>query len=141
VWKSLKRWPVLLALAVVLVVLGGLAVGLLLLPHAGSRVTRENCERIEEGLTEAEVRAILGKPWEDSLSDPEGPRPPTDWRFRYYSPSGTIYSRLWVGTDFVVFVVFDRKSQVAFTELLSNPPSRSTLPARVFQPLRARLGW
>jgi hypothetical protein len=68
-WKRLKRWPVLLAL---MVVLGGLAVGLVFLP--GGRVTRENCERIKEGMTEAEVRAILGKPWDDSLLDPEPPR-------------------------------------------------------------------
>src|SRR5262250_1249754 len=65
-WKSLKRWPVLLAL---LVAFGGLAVGLVFLP--GGRVTRENCERIRVGMTEAEVRAILGKPWDDSLLDPE----------------------------------------------------------------------
>jgi SmpA / OmlA family len=135
-WKSLKRWPVLVAS---LVAVGALAVGLVCLPY-GSRVTRENCERIREGMTEAEVRAILGKPWDNSLLDPEEPRPPTDWRYRYYSPAGTIYSRLWVGSDFVVFVVFDRNNQVAFTELLSNPPSRSTLPARVWRRLRARLG-
>jgi outer membrane protein assembly factor BamE (lipoprotein component of BamABCDE complex) len=68
-WKSMKRWPVLLA---VLVVLAALAVGLVCLPYR-SRVTRENCERIKEGMTEAEVRAILGKPWDDSLLDPDPP--------------------------------------------------------------------
>ena len=68
-WKPLKRWPVLLAL---LVGVGALTVALVCLPY-GSRVTRENCERIKRGMTEAEVRAILGKPYENSLFDPEGP--------------------------------------------------------------------
>jgi hypothetical protein len=66
-WKSLERWPVLLAL---LVALSGLAVALLCLPY-GSRVTPENCERIKVSMSEAEVLAILGKPWDDSLLDPD----------------------------------------------------------------------
>jgi hypothetical protein len=44
-WKSLKRWPVLLAL---LVAVGPLA--------------------IKEGMTEPEVRAIVGKPWDRALT-------------------------------------------------------------------------
>jgi hypothetical protein len=61
-WKSLKRQPVLVAL---LVAVGALALGLVFLP--GGRGTRENCERIQKGMTYAEVRAILGKPWDDAL--------------------------------------------------------------------------
>jgi hypothetical protein len=88
-WKSLKRWPVLVAL---LFVLGGLAVGLLFLPHGG-RVTRENCERIKAGMTEAEVRGILGKPWDNWLLDQEGP---TNTEFqgaqRLWKPSSVLRS-------------------------------------------------
>jgi outer membrane protein assembly factor BamE (lipoprotein component of BamABCDE complex) len=68
-WKSLKRWPVLLALLFAVV---AAAVGLVCLPR-GSRVTRENCERIKKGMTMGEVRAILGEPWRDNLLDPDGP--------------------------------------------------------------------
>jgi hypothetical protein len=65
-WKTQKRWPVLLALLVAVV---ALAVGLLFLPSG--RVTRENFQPIKVGMNEAEVRAILGKPWDDSLLDPD----------------------------------------------------------------------
>jgi hypothetical protein len=53
-WKSLKRWPALLAL---LVVLGGLAVAFAWLPYR-NRVTLANCERIKKGMTEAEVEIL-----------------------------------------------------------------------------------
>jgi hypothetical protein len=43
-WKSLKRGPVFLAL---LVAVGALAVAFVCLPY-GSRVSRDNCERIKE---------------------------------------------------------------------------------------------
>jgi hypothetical protein len=68
-WKSLKGWPVLLAL---LVAVGVLAVALHYLAY-GNRVTRANCKRVHKGMTMEEVRAILGKPWDNSLLDPEGP--------------------------------------------------------------------
>jgi hypothetical protein len=133
-WKSLKRWPVLLAL---LVVLGGLAVGLVLLPGElpGGRVTRENCERIKEGMTEAEVRAILGKPWDASLLDPEPPR----LRFPTAGPApGFLW---WVGKDVVLFVFFE-DGRVESTKVLTDlDPPRSWLPQRVWRRLRARYGW
>jgi hypothetical protein len=45
------------------------AVGLFFL--LGPRVSRANAERIKPGMTKAEVLAILGKPWDDSLLDAE----------------------------------------------------------------------
>jgi hypothetical protein len=60
-WKSLKRWPVLLAL---LMVIGLVSVALHYLV-LGSRVTRDNFEKIKQGMSRQEVEAILGKPnWE-----------------------------------------------------------------------------
>jgi hypothetical protein len=133
--KSLKRWPVLLALVVVL---GGLAVGLVFLPY-GSRVTRENCERIKHGMTEAEVRAILGKPWDDSLFDPEGP---VGARF---SERKWKYSREWISDDCKIFVTFDDNGRVLDAVLLPEFARdfsyRSSLPGRVWRRLRARVGW
>jgi hypothetical protein len=146
-WKSLKRWPVLLAL---LIAVGTLAVGLLCLPREG-RVTRENCERIKEGMTEADVRAILGKPWDDSLLDPEGPG-------AVVMP--VLYSKeypcIWSGSDVGILVIFyeDRRltpagysargeqSRVARTILFTYADRpRSWLPARAWRRLRARWGW
>jgi hypothetical protein len=146
-WKSLKR-PILLTL---LVAVGGLAVGFLFVPRGG-RVTRENCERIKSGMTEAEVRAILGKPWDDSLLDPEGPgavRMPV-----LYSKE---YPCIWSGSDVGILVIFyeDRRltpagfslargeqPRVARTILFTYADRpRSWLPARVWRRLRARYGW
>ena len=114
---------------------GTLAVALLCLPY-GSRVTRENCERIKEGMTEAEVRAILGKPWDDSLLDPEGPT--MDVMLGVHVG----YCRYWVGSDVGIAVVFDLNGQVVFTVLCTDPDRpRSWLPGRVWRRLRARYGW
>jgi hypothetical protein len=141
-WKWLRRWAVLMTLLVVAV---AVAVGLVFLPS--NRVTRENCERIKEGMTEAEVRDILGKPWENSLLDPDEPEPETFW-----SASGTIKrSRLdvlakrWDGNSLVVFVFFDADGRVRYPGVaigvLDPDRSRSSLPSRVWRRLRARLGW
>jgi hypothetical protein len=142
-WKSLKRWPVLLALLVPVV---ALAVGFLCLPY-GSRVTMENCERIKEGMTEAEVRAILGKPFDDSLLDPE----PSGCEFQWVplqedgssELNGPAYNYFWAGGNLVLFVVFDHAGRVVSKDVASGPecPRSSWLPARVWRRLRARYGW
>jgi hypothetical protein len=127
-WKSLKRWPVLLAL---LVGLSELAVGLLFLPYPGSRVTRENCQRIKLGMTEAEVRAILGKPWDDSLLDPEDPPSDLVWGQGYCWTSGSV----------IMIVFFDENGRVIFADMHSDPDRpRSWLPARIWRRLRSRMG-
>jgi hypothetical protein len=150
-WKSLKRWPVLLAL---LVAFGALAVALVYLPF-GSRVTRENCERIQEGMTEAEVRAILGKPWGYSLLDPDGPSFPEAWDLFLRLGDATDQSRkevphelwrkvdAWIGSKLIVFVCFDADSRVTYPGVLISDfdPPRTSLPARVWRRLRARYGW
>jgi hypothetical protein len=142
-WKWLKRWPVLLAL---LVVLGGLAVAVVFL--LGPRVTPENCQRIKEGMTEAEVRAILGKPFDDSLLDPE----PSGCEFQWWVPlqedgsselTGPACNYFWVGGNLVLFVVFDHNGRVVSKDVASGPecPRSSWVPARVWRRLRARYGW
>jgi hypothetical protein len=148
-WKSLRRWTVLLALLVVLV----LAVGLVFLP--GNRVTKENCERIKPGMTEAEVRAILGKPYGNSLLDPDLPSFPEVWdlfvelevardQSRKEVPH-ELWSRVdgWIGSKLIVFVCFDADSQVTYPGVLISDfdPPRTSLPARVWRRLRERYGW
>jgi hypothetical protein len=139
--KSLKRWPVLLAL---LVAVGVLAVGLVFLP--GNRVTRENCERIHEGMTEAAVRAILGKPWDDELLDPDGPDLVDVQKFLHSMKQHEIRSpqsgSVWMGSDVGIYVAFDSEGRVVFTTPLTDPDRpRSWLPGRVWRRLRARYGW
>ena len=147
--SPLKRWPVPLAL---LVPFGALAVALVCLPF-GSRVTRENCERIKVGMTEAEVRAILGKPWDDSLLDPEGPTilaRAIGWfiigpeqPFNPIEPKDQIAEyRDWVGPDFVLFVALTKDGRVVRAALIpdSDRPQTS-LPVRAWRRLRARYGW
>jgi outer membrane protein assembly factor BamE (lipoprotein component of BamABCDE complex) len=134
-WKSLKRWPVVLA-----VLIAALAVGLVPLPR-GSRVTRENCERIQVGMTMDEVQAILGEPWNDRLLDPEGP---SVWdRLRV-----TAWLRVdrhccyWMGRDVGIAVIFDDNGRARRTDLCTDPDRpRSSLPGRVWRRLRDRLGW
>jgi hypothetical protein len=132
-WKSLKRWPVLVAL---LAPVAALAVGLVCLPY-GNRVTLVNCKRIEQRMSEREVRAILGKPWDDSLLDPEGPtrvlKVPGSWN----------YSRWWIGDDCEMLVTFDENGRVIAPIFISDPWGRlpSSLPQRVWRRLRARYGW
>jgi hypothetical protein len=154
-WKLLKRWPALLGL---LVAFGALVVGLICLPYHRGRVTRESCERIKVGMTEAEVRAILGKPWDhDSLLDPEGPSDHVAMKLRLeqmeqqvldsvlppQQPTRTYsYGRFWVGDDLALLVWFDSQSQAVFVKSSTDPNRpRSWLPARVWRRLRARYGW
>jgi hypothetical protein len=142
-WKSLKPWPVLLAL---LVAVGALAVGLLFLPRGGP-VTPETCERVKEGMTEAEVGAILGKPFDDSLLDPEPLGCEFQWVPLQEDGSSELkapaYNYFWVGGSLVLFVVFDHDGRVVSRELASGPdcPRSSWLPARVWRRLRERYGW
>jgi hypothetical protein len=146
--KSLKRWPVLLTL---LVAVGTLTVVVVCLPYR-SRVTRENCERIKEGMTRAEVRAVLGRPWDDALLDPEGLSKSDEsmvvdvWVSKVRGKlltSTPVSCSLWMGSSNLgLFVVFDENDRVAFTVLCTDPDRpRSWLPARVWQRLRARYGW
>jgi hypothetical protein len=140
-WKWLKRWPVLVAL---LVAFGALAIALACMPF-GSRVTLANCERIKKGMTEAEACAILGKPWDNSLLDPEVAG---SWEAGHFWPremaacrSGE-YSREWVGDDIEMFVVFNDEGRVAWASLHTNVACpHSSLPSRVWRRLRARYGW
>jgi hypothetical protein len=113
VWPVAKRWPVLLAL---LVAVGALAVGLACLPYGG-RVTRENCEWVKVGMAEAEVRAILGKAWDDSLFDPERPSMVVELQGPIWK-----YSRQWVGDDCEIFATFDDNGRVMNRVLASARP-------------------
>jgi hypothetical protein len=132
-WKWVKRRPVLVAL---LIAVTGLAVARSFLPYGG-RVTRANCEGIDGGMTEAEVRTVLGKPWDDSMLDPEAPAWRIEWRDRAWK-----YSRQWVGDDCEIIVMFDDEDRVVHRVFFPNVDRpNSSLPARVWRRLHARYGW
>jgi hypothetical protein len=137
--NPLKRWPVLLALLVAVV---AVAIGLVCLPY-GSQVTWVNGLRIKEGMTFADVRAILGKPWDDSLLDPD---PPAHRELIWSSEPKTGPRCMWVGSDFYVLVYFDSNNKVETREVVGVGLSpdvlpHSSVPAGVWRRLRARLGW
>ena len=142
--------------AILLAALSLLGAALVWVPF-GNRVTRGNCERIKEGMTEAEVRAILGKPWDDSLLDPEPSSDVVHSRLLYerlqeelldsafeqeHQTPKSEYYQLWVGKGFVIWVAFDDNKQVAFSRLFTDPDlPQTTLPVRIWRRLRPRLGW
>jgi hypothetical protein len=55
----MRRWKLLVVLAGLAIVAAGVIV---LRPEPPSRITLESCRRIREGMTRAEVEAILGPP-------------------------------------------------------------------------------
>jgi hypothetical protein len=140
--KFLKRWPVLLTL---LMAFGALGIALLCLPYR-SRVTRDNCERVKKGMTKAEVCAILGRPWQDSLFDTEAPnyRELRDATLLLECREGDVAAsgNLWIGDSAMMMVAFDDDNRVmAAWVVLEREPPRSWLPERVWRRLRARYGW
>jgi hypothetical protein len=88
-----------LLLAAGLLALLGVA-GLLLAwltPHPGAGITKENYERIREGMTFAEVEAILG---------PEGYQTK---RPLIVPVSGPTFPRWWIGDDAIITIEFGPK--------------------------------
>src|SRR5438445_8862971 len=63
-WKSQPAW----VLVLLLMTVAG-AASLWFIPRQ-NKVTQANYERIQNGMTEAEVEAILGPKWGSSLFDP-----------------------------------------------------------------------
>jgi hypothetical protein len=99
----------------ILVALLGLGACATLLPsqRPRGRITRENFDRIQEGMTEAEVQEILG--------GPDG----------YYTDrpvivlvEGTMFRRRWVGDEGVVTIelTFDEPRRVANKAFRPLPP-------------------
>jgi hypothetical protein len=90
-----------------LVALAGLAVvvaaGVIALwPTRPNRVTRENYDRIQIGMTRAEVEAILGPPGDYTT------RPQTLW----WPPWSVGLSDRWRGDEFAIGLIFDHKRRV-----------------------------
>src|SRR6516165_8145364 len=92
-----------------------LAVGVLLL-WPRTAITRENAAKIREGMTRAEVEAILGKT--------PVPRP-TDKKIWHRTPNGAemFVGDYWWEGDMVVIVAFDDAGKVRETQTFKVPDS------------------
>jgi hypothetical protein len=95
-----------------------------------SRVRRAACEQIQEGMTEGQVAALLGRPPDDW--EALGRRPEEDW----VTVAAWDEPRLWVGDDGLIVVRFF-DGTVTDKELHERPSAEGGLLAR----LRRLLGW
>jgi hypothetical protein len=99
----MKRRRFFLSVAVLAVVLaGGLAV-LIFLPR--SPISQRNCDRIQLGMSEAEVESILGGPQgnhQDRQVDINVPLPPRQG----------LFMKVWIGNDGAALVYFDKANKV-----------------------------
>jgi hypothetical protein len=98
------RKPVLAGLTFSLLLFGILVT--LLLPPRASRVTRANYERIEEGMSRAEVEEILGGPPGDYRTRPTRRRPVSLKQISLLAEEPVEY-RQWEGGEGIVEVGFD----------------------------------
>jgi hypothetical protein len=111
-------------------VLFGLPAGLAVLAFAAwllwprTAITRENAAKIQQGMTLAEVQAVLGEPadprGEDSALWPDDVIP---------AGSRLVVGRFWVGDDVLVVVAFDRGGRVEAVRVLGR--ARVTLADRL----------
>jgi len=109
-----------------LVVLAGLAVvvaaGVVVLWPRPERITRENFERIKEGMSQAEVEEILGPPGDYTTE-------PTDWE-NYSDLRGLLATdetmSTWVFDEPVMIVVFDKKSGRVIGKLMNKNDRQNT---------------
>jgi hypothetical protein len=93
-------------------------------------ITKGRYERIQDGMTEPEVEAILGGPSGDYTSRPI-----------VVAMSGTMFRRWWVGDDAIITVGLDLEGRVVqkeFHELPAEPFPEKFF--RFFSPLHKWLG-
>lgn len=108
-WKSQWKW-ILLASLPPLIGATALAAVILLLPR--ERVTWTNLERLEPGMSRAEVETILGRAKDYSPGPAEQGVPAVAWmsRFRTGVPNTSTVikpTHIWQGKKLTVWAVFD----------------------------------
>jgi hypothetical protein len=103
----MKRW--LVAVSVVLLAVGG-ALSLFLSGYWSSRpgITRANFDRLEPGMSRAQVEAILGGPPGEYVTW-HGPEPylPVPWGIHYHQ------YEFWTGDECEVAVLFDASGRLS----------------------------
>ena len=123
-----------------LMVLAGLAVVVVLRPRPPSRITLENCNRIREGLSRAEVEAILGPPGDYRTGPGETGHGSTenmfwtpdrsldvargmDWSNFSQSPDAPGLCAIWLSDSATVIIGIDDSGTVVFKR---ERPRRTT---------------
>jgi hypothetical protein len=125
-----------------LVALAGLAVtvtgGVVVLWPRGDRITRENCDRIQEGMSRAEVEAILGPPGDYLTAGPSNTTADLfdeNGNVRTVRHDGTVIC-FWVGDRAIIYVPFDRNGKTTRSPTLWEA---GTLPQPPLENLLWRL--
>ncbi len=106
----------------------GAALALWLRPGPPSRVTRENFDRIHEGMRRTEIEAILGRPGDNATE-------PVAYSLSYWG-NGT--SDVWAGDDAVIVVFYDDSEGGAVHLLQPEKPEVSRLGRLIW---RIRRQW
>jgi hypothetical protein len=138
----MRRCKLLVVLAALAVVIAAGAV--VLWPRPASRITRENFDRIREGMSRAEVEAFLGPPGDYRTGHGEtgfGESEVTGWnedppfrlddaltwsRFPDQSPKDPSRWANWLSDSFVILIVIDESGQVILKHI--GPRRRTQSP-------------
>jgi hypothetical protein len=120
------------------------------------RATIQYYQRIRLGMTRGEVQAILGKPWDDSLCDPDAPssvllspaivlgggKSVDDLFYYNYRDSADMFYRptLWYGKGILIGAVFDENGVLIGkgAQRIPEEPQRS-LPSRMWHRVYKRV--
>jgi hypothetical protein len=102
---SRRHWLYLLLAAIMAVVAAG---GWVYWLEVRPGITRQNAARIQDGMTIAEVEALLGGP----AGDYQTPgRPHTTYMYHYAHPVGSVEKK-WIGDEGLAIVAFDSEGRV-----------------------------
>jgi SmpA / OmlA family len=149
-WSLMKRYRFL----VLLLTMAAPAVSRLLgIPWYGP-LFRADLSSLRPGMTEKQVKAILGKPWDDSLFDGEGPSASAQIKIQSQCFSSITlgdlndkrriykYRLFWIDKNSLMFVPFDRDGYSTRFVLISDPDrAPGNLAASVWRRLRKHLPW
>jgi hypothetical protein len=111
-----RRWKVALLLAAGCALLGVAGWALLRPPAPSARINEAAYERIEDGMTPAEVEAVIGLPPGDYRSDPARPR-----AYAEFMPQQGVRVLEWVGDDSNIQVRVDERTGRVVSKIMGEP--------------------
>jgi hypothetical protein len=129
-----RHWKRALLLVLVCVLLGLLAWTVLRPPSPAERINSEVYERIEEGMTPAEVEALIGLPPGDYRVDPASPRHRAE-----FLPKKGVAILEWEADDCNIQVRVDESSGRVIGKIFGEPLSSSA--HNFWKRLRGWAGW
>jgi hypothetical protein len=111
-----------------------LVAGVIVVWPDSSRITLENCQRIQNGMTHAEVLALLGPPGDHRTRPPAVELPDELENIQSASKPGHFFEQDWVGDHVQARVFFDDKNRVWLRYYFPE----DTLDVGTFESLRWR---